>query len=226
MQKGERFPFRLSPFAFCLLALLVVLFATQTKLGKQVGVDIAQLGCNLTATCIGIGEVRGAARVIVIVLALFATAWALVVATKVLLAWLRFDSDLHGLTTQSALAREAGALVNGVNIQHNRFDFIALLEEFSRIGDALVGQFGDVDQTFDTIFDFDENTEIGQARDLALNRCAWWVLGGQGAPWIGGGLAQAQGDAAVFGVHAKYHGFDMIAFLENFVGVTHALGPA
>src|SRR5262249_2936937 len=90
---------------------------------------------------------------------------------------------------------ERNLLLFAIDAQHDGFDFLIRLEHVGWFGDAFgPGQFGDVHETFDTRFKFDEGTvrdEVNHAAfDLRSNR----ILLVDIVPRIAELLLQAQTD--------------------------------
>src|SRR5690606_11952208 len=109
-----------------------------------------------------------------------------------------------------------------VDLENHDFDFFAQGDNLARI-DVLVGpvHFGNVHQTFDTVFDFNERTVVGEVRDLAEQAGALRVATGQTDPGIFAQLLDAQGDTALFLVELENLGFDFLTHLQHLGGVTH-----
>src|SRR4030095_6053462 len=83
-------------------------------------------------------------------------------------------------------------------------------------------KFGDVDESFDTGFDFDEGTVrqwvVNLALDLRAGRKALFDL----VPGIVLGLLEAEGDALLVLVDIENHEVELLAYLEHFARVTKA----
>src|SRR5690606_2458552 len=193
----------------------------ETELGEQVGVDVTELGGRLAA-----GRVGDVAVVVVDVRATAATAataarscalartgsagrvparsgavtaWAVASRT----GWRGVAAELGGVLGgegQHALARQAGALLDRVDVEDDRGDLVALVEVLGDVLDVIVAQFTDVDQAFDALFDLHEHAEVGDARDGTGDLGAGRVTIGQAAPRIGLRLAQAERDALLLRV--------------------------
>ena len=96
----------------------------------------------------------------------------------------------------------------------------------SRVLDLLVGEFRDVQQAFEAVFQADEDAEVGDLRDLALHELAGLVaVRDVGRPRIFVELLQAQGDAAAFLVDRQHLALDLLALLEHFARVADLAGP-
>src|SRR5690606_14574721 len=88
--------------------------------------------------------------------------------------------------------------------------------------DVLVGpvHFGNVYQTFDTVFHFNESTVVGQVGNLAEQTGTLRVATRQTDPRIFAELLDAQGDTALFLVELEDLGFDVLTHLQYLGGVT------
>ncbi len=112
---------------------------------------------------------------------------------------------------------EGDLLLVAVDAEHDGFDFLVRLEHVRRLGDALgPGEFGDVHETFDTGFEFDERAVGHEVDDLAFDLLADRVLGFDLFPRIGELLLEAEADAFLFAVDVENHDVDVLADLENF----------
>jgi hypothetical protein len=79
-----------------------------------------------------------------------------------------------------------------------------------------------VHQAFDTLFDFDEGTVVGQVGDLAEQAGAGRVTAGNADPRIVAQLLHAQGNAVLFGVELEDLGGNFVTDVEHFARVTDA----
>ena len=81
-------------------------------------------------------------------------------------------------------------------MEHWDFDVFADLDNVLRVFDLVVSQFGDVQQAFQIVFQFDEHAEVGDLGDLALHDHARLIVGRDGfCPGVFGHLLQAQCNA-------------------------------
>src|SRR5690606_18880349 len=85
-----------------------------------------------------------------------------------LVATLEVDRELFPRVLTALLHAERDTATVFVDLENHDFDFFAQSDNLARI-DVLVGpvHFGNVHQTFDTVFDFNERTVVGEVRDLA-----------------------------------------------------------
>src|SRR5690606_17476149 len=219
----------------------------KSELREEVGVDVTELGGGLGASRVG--------DVAVVVVDVRATATAAATATRSCAlatrsgsagvstgsgavpacavascaGWWCVAAELGcvlGGEGQHALAREAGTLLDRVDVEDDRGDLVTLVEVLGDVFDVIVAQFADVNEALDAFFDLHEHAEVGDARDGAGDFGAWRVPVGQAAPRVGLRLAQAERDALLLRVDLEDHRVDGIAFVDDLLGVTHALGPA
>ena len=80
-------------------------------------------------------------------------------------------------------------------------------------------------ETFDTLFDLDEDTEVGAAHHLALDHLAEEVAGLHREPRIVLELLDAEAEALVVAVDVEDTSLDLIALLVHLGGVLDALAP-
>src|ERR1035437_3789567 len=118
------------------------------------------------------------------------------------------------------------AVRGGIDIQDHRLHNHALLEDLAGMFDALgPGQIAHVDQAVDAFLDFDEGAEIGHVAHPALHHAAHAVAAIDCGPGVGFELFEAEGDAAVLGVHLQNHGFHPITGLDHLGWMFHAPRP-
>src|SRR5690606_175892 len=82
-----------------------------------------------------------------------------------------------------------------------------------------------VHQAVDAAFQADEDAEVGDRLDLALDLVALLVDRGEGLPRVGGDLLDAQRDAAALLVHVQDHDLDLVADLDDLGRVDVLVGP-
>ena len=110
-----------------------------------------------------------------------------------------------------------------VDLEDHDFNFVAQRYNLGRMH-VLVGpvHFGNVYQTFDTLFDLNERTVVGQVGHLAEQACALRVATCQTIPRIVAHLLDAQGNAILLLVELQYLGFNFVANRQHFGRVLHA----
>src|ERR1019366_4977351 len=124
------------------------------------------------------------------------------------------------------LDTQGKAVRGGIDIQNHRLHDHTLLKNFAGMFDALrPGQVADVHQAVDAFLDFDEGAEIGHVAHASLHHAAHAVAAVDGSPGVRFELFEAEGDAAVLGVHLQNHGFHRIARLDHLGGMFHAPRP-
>src|SRR5205823_6812820 len=125
------------------------------------------------------------------------------------------------------LQAQRDALVLGVDVQDQHFDFVALLDDFGGMLYALGPRHvGDVDQAVDAGLDLHERPERGEVAHLALDAHAHRILLRQRHPGIFLGLLHAERDFFFGLVHLQYHGFYSLADRDDLGRVAHVAGPA
>lgn len=82
-----------------------------------------------------------------------------------------------------------------------------------------------MDQPFDSLFDLQEDTEIGNGCHLALDAGARAVFARNFAPGIGSQLFDAEGKPFVFGIDVEDNGLDRLPLAEDFTRMLDPLGP-
>src|SRR5690606_5593993 len=84
---------------------------------------------------------------------------------------------------------------------------------------------GQVDQAVDATVQADEDAEVGDRLDLALDLVALLVQHGEGLPRIAGDLLHAERDAATLLVHVQHHDLDLVTDLHDLGRVDVLVGP-
>lgn len=123
---------------------------------------------------------------------------------------------IAGLLTET----EGDLLAFLVDVENDSFDFFANADDIAGLGDALgPGHFGDVDQTFDALFDFNERAVGHDVDDATLDGGTDRVLGLDFVPRIFGLLLETEGDALLVVVDVEDHHFDFLSDFEHFARV-------
>src|SRR5260221_468999 len=108
-----------------------------------------------------------------------------------------------------------------IDPEHNRFDFLVRLKDVGRLGNSFgPGKFGDVHQTFDPGFEFNERPVRHQIDHFAFDLCANRIFRFDAVPRIGQFLFQAKADPFLFAVDVEDDYVDVLTDLENLGGVT------
>ena len=125
------------------------------------------------------------------------------------------------------LDTEGETLARNIDVEDDGFHFITAFVDFGGIADFLrPADIGDMDETIDAIFDTNEETEIRDVADFALDDRADGVFLFEDFPGIRLGLFHAEADLLVLGVEAQDDDIDHIADVHDAAGVFHATGPA
>src|SRR5690606_40294142 len=82
-----------------------------------------------------------------------------------------------------------------------------------------------VDQAVDAAVQADEDAEVGDRLDLAVDLVALLVDGREGLPRVGRDLLDAQRDAATLLVHVQHHDLELVADLHHLGRVDVLVGP-
>ena len=91
-----------------------------------------------------------------------------------------------------------------IDVNHLDEDFLARLDDGLRVLHVAVGQLGDMHEAFDAVFDGDEDTELNDLGDLALDDLARNVGAGEALPRIFLGGLEGQGDAFTIEINVKH----------------------
>ena len=125
------------------------------------------------------------------------------------------------------LDAEADALLGHVDVEHLDLDGIALLVALDRL---LAGQLpvevGKVDHAVDAAGQADEQAELGDVLDIALDLGTGRVAFDEVVPGVRAALLQAQADAALLLVGVEHHDLDLLAGRDDLARVHVLLGPA
>src|SRR5690554_3101150 len=124
------------------------------------------------------------------------------------------------------LDTQRDALALGVDREDDGFRFVALLEAaygfFTGLGP---GEVGEVNQTVDTSFQTDKDTEVGDRLDGTGNAVALVVIGVEGFPRVGGALLDTQGDTTALFVDIQDHHIHFVADVDHFGRMDVLVGP-
>ena len=144
---------------------------------------------------------------------------------------LALDDDAYGVTILDAVPRvlfelthaQGNPLVLHIDTQNLSFDHVGNRHELGGVLDALVpSHLGDVNQTLDTVLEFDECTVVGDGNDLSADDGSDGVLVVHLVPWIWTHLLVAQGDALAVAVELEDLDLDGLANFEHLGGVIDA----
>ncbi len=121
------------------------------------------------------------------------------------------------------------AAVVGIQFNDLERQLFAQMESIFGVFKFGNGEMGDRHKAFHHIvihYDIDQNAFGDELADLAPDLSIDGKLGGQGFPGIAPELFDAQSDAVQGAVDGKDNGFHFLVFLEEFLGMIDALGPA
>src|SRR5207344_3662459 len=96
-------------------------------------------------------------------------------------------ASLRGRTGRRLLGlleAEAEAMPLGVERDDLELERLALVDDVTRMGDALVGQLADVDQALEAVTDADEGAEVDELGDRAVDDVADLEVGHRGVPRV------------------------------------------
>ena len=107
----------------------------------------------------------------------------------------------------------------GVERDDLELELLALVDDVSRVGDALMGQLADVDQALEAVADAHERAEVDELRDGAIDDVADVEVGDRGVPRVRLQAADRQADATALVVDVDDLGLDLLADLVAGLGV-------
>src|SRR5437867_2696559 len=114
------------------------------------------------------------------------------------------------------LDADRNALIALVDFEHDRFDFVAFLEDLGGVIDfARPGNIRDVDHAVQTFLQFDERAITGEIANFAFEPGAGRIFLQGLVPGIGFQLAQAQRNLLLVAIDAEHDGLDVLALLEH-----------
>ncbi len=129
-------------------------------------------------------------------------------------------------TPLGAFEGEADLAVVDIDAEDLDLDFVADLDDVGWVLDLVIGELADVQETFEAGFEFDEDAEVGDLGDLALDDHAGLVVGGDGVePRVFGHLLEAERDAVLFLIDGEDDALNLVALLEELAGVSDLFGP-
>ena len=146
-------------------------------------------------------------------------------------AFAAFRRIQAGLITRvaplGALERKADLAIVGVDAKDLDVHLVATGDDVLRGLDLLVGELGDVQQTLEAFLELDEDTEVGDLRDRSANDHARTVgVGDRFEPRILLELLEPESDTLLLLVDVDDDALDVVALLEDLVGMRDLLGPA
>ena len=113
-----------------------------------------------------------------------------------------------------------------VDVEDDGFDFVVFVIEFGRVADFLCpADVGDMDETVDAVFDADEETEIGNVADFALDDGADGIFLFEDFPGIGFGLFHAEANFLGIGIEGEDDDINDITDVDNAAGMFDTACP-
>src|SRR4030043_1828064 len=94
-------------------------------------------------------------------------------------------------------------------------DHLTLLQHIRRSLYLLSADLGNMDQSLDPFFKFDEGPEIGHIGHSSIDHLSLSVSPGHLFPGVRGQLLDPEGETLVFWVDASHNGLDLLPFLKN-----------
>ena len=107
----------------------------------------------------------------------------------------------------------------GVERDDLELERLSLVNDVSRVGDALVGKLADVDQALEPVTDANERAEVDELRDRAVDDVAGVEVSNGRVPRIWLEPSDRQADPAALVVDVDDLGLDLLADLVAGLGV-------
>src|SRR6185312_1064831 len=125
------------------------------------------------------------------------------------------------------LDAEADALLLDVDVEDLDLDDVALLEALDRLFAGLLPvEVGEVHHAVDLAGQPDEQAELRDVLDLALELGADRLLLDEALPGVIQALLQAEADAPLLRIDVEHHHLDLLAGRDDLAGMHVLLGPA
>src|SRR5690606_40809005 len=136
-------------------------------------------------------------------------------------------ADGFGRIAGKLLDAERNALLLAVHVENNRPDDVTLLEVLDGfIASAIPVEVGKVNHAVHATIEADEQSELGDVADRALNFRATRMLGEEDFPRVVLGLLEAQRNATLVGIHLEDLDFHFLARGNDLAWMNVLLGPA
>src|SRR4029079_8623937 len=114
---------------------------------------------------------------------------------------------------------EAEAMPLGVERDDLELERLTLVDDVTRVGDALMGQLADVDEALEHVPDAHERAEVDELGDRAVDDVADLEVRDRGVPRVGLESTDRQADAAALVVDVDDLGLDLLADVVAGFGV-------
>src|SRR6185436_2415724 len=150
---------------------------------------------------------------------------------------LAVDDLADGVLVRDALPRIGDELLDaerdlrlvavaGIDVEQHGFDLIALLEQLARMLHALgPAHVADVNEAVDTFLDLDEDAEVRDVADVALDDGTGRVLLGELLVRVRLELLHAERDAVLLDVDVEHDCLDHVTHGDHLRRVLHAARP-
>src|SRR6185436_17047164 len=116
--------------------------------------------------------------------------------------------------------------VAGIDVEQHGLDLVTLLEQLARVLDPLGPRHvADVDQAVDAFLDLDEDPEVGDVADVALDHGARRVLLGQLLVGVRLELLHAERDPVLLDVDVEHDRLDHVAHRDHLRRMLDPAGP-
>ena len=111
-----------------------------------------------------------------------------------------------------------------VDFKDNHFDFITKGNDFIRV-DIFVCpvHFRNVNKTFDTVFNFDKTTIIGDITDMTKQSLPFRITPHDVGPWVITNLLEAERHAVLFTIKLEHNNINFLADFNDFGRMLDAL---
>lgn len=130
------------------------------------------------------------------------------------------------LAVMGGFDRKTDSAFDFVHFDDTGFDFVVHFDDVFDFGHMVLAELRDMDEAVDVVLEGHERAEVGQLGDLAFDEVADLVESVDFLPGIFVELFDAEGDALVGFVDIDDHGFDLVAFLEDFARMVDLACPA
>ena len=138
-----------------------------------------------------------------------------------------FDRFDFFVGTFGAFAGKTDFAFVDVDAQNHHFDFFVDFNDVFRIFHFVVGEFRNVKETFEVVFQADENAEVGDLRNFTGNDLVRLVFfRNAGNPRVFRKLFQTERDTTVFLVDRGNDAFDFVVLADDFARMRDLANPA
>src|SRR5665213_1547544 len=143
------------------------------------------------------------------------------------IAFLDAGDLLFGRVGGELLDAQRDALLLDVDVEHAHLEVLALFVILDRLFAGLLPvEVGEMHHAVDVAGQADEDAELGDVLDLALDVGADRVLVLEAIPRVGETLFEAQADAPLLRIDVEHHHLDLLAGRDDLARMHVLLGPA